>query len=99
MKKEMFFGLAVALFLAILLSPFASPRPDGLEKVSEDKNFIEKAEAEPTIHAPVPDYGWPGVKNEKIAASLAGLAGTLVVFFLGTGIAFILRKKTRHIDY
>ena len=33
-------GIALSLALAIFLSPFASPHPDGLERVAEDKGFI-----------------------------------------------------------
>ena len=33
-------GLLIAFVLAIVLSPFASSSPDGLEKVGEDKGFI-----------------------------------------------------------
>jgi len=93
-KSEILFGLVVALFLAFLLSPFASPQPDGLEKVAEDKGFLEKGEIEPVLHSPVPDYAWPGLKNERMATRLAGIFGTLLVFGFGCGLAFALRRKT-----
>jgi len=92
-KKDILFGLLVALFLALVVSPFASPWLDGLEKVAEDKGFLEKGEVQPVFTSPVPDYAWPGVKNEKLATSLAGIIGTLAVFGAGYGIATMLRKK------
>lgn len=92
-KKEILFGLLVAAFLAIALSPFASPWLDGLEKVAEDKGFLEKGEVEPVISAPIPDYAWPGLKSERLATSAAGASGTLIVFGMGYGLACLIRRK------
>jgi cobalt/nickel transport protein len=92
-KRDVIIGLVVAVFLAGIISMFASSHPDGLEKVAENLGFLEKGEGEPAIKSPVPDYEWPGLKNEKLATSIAGIAGTLVVFGLGYGLAAILRRK------
>lgn len=92
-RKEVFFGLMAALFLALVLSPFASQWPDGLEKVAEDKGFIEKGEIEPAIPSPIPDYAWPGVKSERLATSSAGIVGTLIVFGMGYGLAALIRRR------
>ncbi|MFH1791146.1 MAG: PDGLE domain-containing protein [Candidatus Omnitrophota bacterium] len=89
---EIVIGLFIAFIIAVLVSPFASPWPDGLEKVAEDKGYIEKSEVVPVVAAPVPDYAWPGVRNERLATSLAGVAGTLIVFAAGMGIAFVIRR-------
>ena len=91
-KKDIFIGLGIALLVAIALSPFASPHPDGLERVAEDKGFLEKGEIEPLVLALIPDYVFPGIPNEKIATAAAGVAGTLLVFGLGYGLAELLRK-------
>lgn len=91
--REMLLGLTVALFLAIVLSPFASSWPDGLEKVAGDKGFLSKCEGKPALAAPVPDYAWPGVKSEHSATRVAGAVGTLVVFALAWGIGTVLAKK------
>jgi len=92
-KKEILFGLMIALLLALILSPFASPWPDGLEKVAEDKGFIQKAEAKPVLTCPISDYIWPGIKNDQLATSFAGVAGTLLVFALGYSVAILLKKE------
>lgn len=91
-KKDIIFGLVTALFLAILISPFASLWPDGLEKVAEDKGFLEKGKVQPLFTSPIPDYVLPGVKSEKMATSLAGIMGTLAVFGIGYGIAALLKR-------
>ena len=87
-------GLAVAASLALFLSPWASSSPDGLEKVAEDKGFID--EADPAWEgSPVPDYAVPGLEEDHpaLATGLAGLAGTIAIFLLAWGLALLLKKK------
>lgn len=92
-KKNIFFGLIIALFLAVAISPFASPWPDGLEKVAEKLGFLELGEAAPKIESPIPDYAMPGVKHEGTATALAGAAGTLIVFGLSYATASFIRRR------
>ena len=68
--------------MAALLSPYASPDPDGLEKVAEDKGFIEKGEGNDVFAAPMPDYEVPGL-GDSVKGPVAGIIGTLVMFGLG----------------
>ncbi|MDQ1318676.1 MAG: cobalt/nickel transport protein [Candidatus Poribacteria bacterium] len=92
-KRDVIIGLVVAIFLAGVISMFASSHPDGLEKVAENLGFLEKGEGQPLVKSPVPDYEWPGLENKKLATSIAGIAGTLIVFGLSYGLAVILRRK------
>lgn len=88
-------GLLIALVIGVFLSPFASSSPDGLERVAEDKGFIERA-VESGFPAIIPDYAFPGVENEMLATSLAGLIGVIMTF--GVSIAagkLIARNKNR----
>ncbi len=75
-------ALIIALIMAALLSPYASPDPDGLERVAEDKGFIEKGEGHDVFTAPMPDYEVPGL-DDAIKGPVAGIIGTLVMFGLG----------------
>lgn len=94
-KKEILFGLLLAALVALFLSPFASSRPDGLERVAQDKGFLQKAEeAKPVVSSPIPDYMFPGLKNEKVATSMAGILGTLAMFGVGYGVARLLKKRS-----
>jgi cobalt/nickel transport protein len=90
-KKDIILGLIIAGFLAIVISPFASISPDGLEKVAEDKGFIKISEVEPIIDSPILDYRWPNMQSDKIATSLAGIVGVFIVFCLSYGIGKILK--------
>jgi len=83
-------GLAVALVLT-LLSPLASPYPDGLERVAEDLGFIEAAQEAP--YAVIPDYTFPGLSNEALATIAAGVVGTIIVFGLAVGVAALYRRR------
>ena len=83
-------GLGSALLIAVFLSPFASKDPDGLDRVSQDLKFENKAiEDSPAKKLPFysvfDEYALRGVP-EAIATPLAGLAGTLATFGLALGI-------------
>lgn len=89
-------GLAVALALAMALSPFASSAPDGLERVAEDQGFLDRG----GLHSlqegsPVPDYAFPGIDDPGLATAAAGLIGTLAVFAVGYGLARALPRRDR----
>ena len=69
----------------------ASSSPDGLERVAEDKGFI--GAALDAAYEIIPDYLMPGVSNEAVGTILAGIVGTLILFFIGYGLARLLRAK------
>lgn len=83
-------ALAIALLVA-LISPLASSSPDGMEKVAENKGFIEEAKEAP--FEIIADYVFPGIENETVATILAGLTGTLAIFGLSYGVARLLRRR------
>jgi PDGLE domain len=92
-------ALALAVGLATAASPFASPSPDGLEKVAEDKAFLDQGKlAGIQEDSPIPDYAFPGVENERLATGLAGFVGTLAVFALGLGVGWLVRRRPRRAD-
>jgi hypothetical protein len=91
-KRWWVIGLLLAAALA-LLSPLASPHPDGLERVAEDQGFIERAAESP--YQILPDYLFPGIENEALATVLAGLVGTGVVFAIAYALAWVLRRRSR----
>ncbi len=83
-------GIAVTL-LVILVSPFASGFPDGLEWVAEEKGFLDTA-----VDAPfqiLPDYSIPALGENGLSTILAGVIGALVVAAIAFGLARLLRGK------
>ncbi|HEY9909665.1 MAG TPA: PDGLE domain-containing protein [Thermosynechococcaceae cyanobacterium] len=95
-------GLGTALLIAVLLSPFASKDPDGLDRVSQDYKFEDKAQ-EDTPAKKLPFYGLfeeyaaRGVP-EDIATPLAGLTGTLVTFGLAWGVGKLTVRNSQPPD-
>jgi cobalt/nickel transport protein len=88
-------GLGICLLMALLLSPFASSSPDGLEKVAETKGFASKGEGwQFWKHAPLPDYEIPWIKNKSVSTALSGLVGTLAIFLIALGIGRLIKKPT-----
>lgn len=82
----------------VILVPFASNQPDGLERVAEDLQFQDQAtEVQPAENLPFAalfnGYELNGVP-EGVATPLAGVAGMLITLGLTLGIAKVtLRTK------
>lgn len=87
-------ALAVAVGLAVAVSPFASSSPDGLQRVATDKAFI--SDGKPVAiqdGSPIPGYAFPGVHDPRVATGLAGFVGTLIVFGAGFGLAALAGRR------
>jgi hypothetical protein len=87
-------GIGIALVIA-LFSPLASSKPDGLERVAEDKAFVDKGEKNPPYKL-IADYAFPWVGNEGAATILGGVVGVVVVaafvLALGVGLRAVSRR-------
>jgi hypothetical protein len=79
-------GLAVSLAVGGILSLFASPDPDGLERAAAEAGFEHAAREKPLLASPFADYLLPGIGDRRLAAGLAGALGTLTLFAVGTAI-------------
>ena len=82
--------LAVSMSVAVLLAPFASELPDGLERVAESLGFLKRGTSKVT--SPLPDYQIPGLRG-GISTSMAGVVGVLVTFGLAYMIVKVLHRK------
>jgi len=85
-------GLLACLAVACL-SPLASSSPDGLERVAENKGFIDLAQEAP--FQIIADYVFPGIENEAVATILAGLIGSLILFGVVYSVAWLLKSRRR----
>jgi cobalt/nickel transport protein len=92
-RRFMWVGLLFAVGVAVLLSPFASQSPDGLERVAEDKGFLDLGQKSPLGQAPLPDYSVPGITSGFLSTPIAGIAGTLLTFGLAYGLGHLLSKR------
>ncbi len=75
-------GLVIALAVTFF-SPLADPNPDGLEKVAEEKGFLDEGES--PMYEILPDYTVPLIKNEAVTTIAAGIIGVLIVTGIGYG--------------
>lgn len=95
-------GLGVALLIAVFLSPLASQDPDGLDRVSEDLEFADRAVPEaPAQQLPFAElfdeYALKGVP-EAVATPLAGFTGTVIAFGLAWGIGKLMIRRSASSD-
>lgn len=72
-------GLLIALLVAAF-SPLASPSPDGLEYIAEQRGFLHQA-LEP-VYEILPDYTVPFIQHPAATTIAAVFLGTLIVFAL-----------------
>jgi len=91
MRRFVIIMLAVSLVIGGVIAYFASPDPDGLERVAEDKGFAEQAK-DPSLEV-MPDYTMPGVGGFA-SSFLAGVIGVLATFgVVYVGMRLTSRKK------
>ena len=85
-------ALALAV-VAVVMSPFASNLPDGLESVSAGLSFVGLNGMErPALFA---DYVFPGITDASLSGICAGLAGVMVVVLLSRMTGGALRSAGR----
>lgn len=75
-RNWIFVGGLISL-IVVLLSPFASSNPDGLERVAMDMGFINAGQSAP--YSIIPDYTLPFLGETAVSTILAGIIGVIVV--------------------
>ena len=83
-------GVLITLAV-VLLSPFASASPDGLERVAEDLGFINIAQSAP--YEVIPDYTIPFLGATPLSTIVAGAIGVIVVLAIGFIVGRSLQTK------
>jgi PDGLE domain len=94
-RKFLIAGMAVALFVAAVVSYYASSAPDGLEKVAADKGINVNEKDHPLGDAPFADYSSEGIENERLSGGLAGIAGVALTFVIGGALFVVVRRRGR----
>jgi len=76
-SRNWIYAGGIITLLVVLLSPFASADPDGLERVAENLGFIGAGQSAP--YEIIPDYTLPFLGETAISTILAGVVGVVVV--------------------
>jgi len=93
MKSIILAGLIVSVVLAVFISQFASSSPDGLERVAEDRGFLEMSEGKNLLKSPLPDYTVPFIGNERVSGSAAGFIGVVLTFGIMCLAGYFLKQR------
>ncbi len=96
MKQKTFLisGFVASLFLAGVVSFYASSSPDGLEKVAGDIGFIETAKEHSNADGALADYGVKGIENDRLSTGAAGVIGVIATGVISTGLFMMVRRKS-----
>ena len=95
-RKFYIIGFIVSLFLAGVVSFYASSSPDGLEKVAQDIGFIDTAKDHTNADGALADYGVKGIDNERASVGVAGIIGVIgTAVVAGIGFKLIARKPKK----
>lgn len=81
-------GVLIAGVVAVASAWLASGHPDGLERVAEDKQFLDQAK-DPSYEV-LPGYSIPGVDG-PLSTAIAGVVGVAVLAGLMLGAGRLLR--------
>jgi cobalt/nickel transport system permease protein len=74
----------------VVLAPYASTHPDGLERVAEDLGFLGTARPAPV--SILPDYTVPGIPGDA-GTVVAGAVGAVVVAVVVLVVARLVRRR------
>jgi len=91
MKKFLIATIMIALFLVVLI-PFASNNPDGLEKVAVTYDAQEHQSIWNGIMA---DYSFFSIGNQYLSTLLAGIFGVVAVLVAGLVLSKLMTSNDK----
>jgi hypothetical protein len=95
-RRTLVGGAAIALLIAGVISYFASPSPDGLEKAQEELDAAtpvrQAVEVPPVVFQ---EYNLKGLGEGFWANAAAGVTGSLLVLALLLGVGYMLCRRAR----
>jgi cobalt/nickel transport protein len=86
-------GLLMALLLAGGVSALASKSPDGLTRTAQERGFAKAEKRSVPGGQPLKGYQTPGLVEGDRSGGVAGIAGSVVVLALMSGIVVVVRRR------
>lgn len=88
-------GILVCLFLAGVVSYYASSHPDGLEFVAKETGFADSAGPHSSDGSPFAGYSTRGIDDARVSGGVAGMVGGAIVFVLAGALFLAVRRRDR----
>ncbi len=85
-------GMVIAVLL-LVVAPFASANPDGLESVAEELGFDTTAMDSAVADSPVADYTVAALGETGLSVALAGLLGIVITLAVMAAITWYVRGR------
>ena len=92
-KRLMVVGILVCLFLAGVVSYYASSSPDGLVFVAGEQGFLGSARSHASDGSPFAGYSTRGIDNARVSGGVAGIVGGALVFVIAGGLFLAVRRR------
>jgi cobalt/nickel transport protein len=92
-RRLMVVGILVCLFLAGVVSYYASNHPDGLQFVAGEKGFLGSAAPHASDGSPLAGYSTRGVDDPRLSRGIAGVVGATLVFLIAGGVFLVIRRR------
>jgi cobalt/nickel transport protein len=88
----------IVIALLLLVAPFASQFPDGLDRVAQSLGFATKEIEHQGFSTPLKDYRFFGIESPTLSTIAAGITGAGVVFAISFILAGVLIPRKKNVD-
>jgi len=94
-KPALIYSAVIIIGMLLLVAPFASQLPDGLDRVAQSLGFETKKIENMGFSTPLKDYRFYGIESPVLSTIAAGITGAGIVFAISFLLAGVLipRKK------
>jgi cobalt/nickel transport system permease protein len=95
-RPAFIYGVMIIVAMLLFVAPFASRRPDGLDRVAQTLGFETKKIENQGFSTPLQEYRFFGIESPALSTIAAGMTGACIVFVFSFFLAGVLipRKKT-----
>jgi cobalt/nickel transport system permease protein len=97
-KPALIYGAVIILGLLLLIAPFASQLPDGLDRVAKSLGFEAKKIDNQGFSSPFKDYRFFGINSNALSTIAAGMSGAGIVFAISYLVAGVLVPRKKNAD-
>jgi len=97
-KSTLMYGAVIILGLLLLIVPFASHLPDGLDRVAQSLGFESKKIENHGFSTPLKDYKFFSIESNALSTIAAGMSGAGIVFAISFLLAGVLVPRKKNAD-